>query len=727
MPSNFKKPKILPAGPTQSQMLAYAAASGQSESEELLPIHHYLWLIRRAWWKIALAVITSTVLVTVFCFVVTPIYQSTARITVDNKTPSTLLGQGGQPQDSADVEEFLNTEMDLIASDAVLRPVAEQYHLLPRDKNGRELVPDGPVTLKNLSITHPANSLLLNISYRSADAHQAANVANAVAHAYIDHVYENRVSSSTSLSGVMEKQLDDLKLNMNKSAGALAAYQRQLGVVDPAAQTSMLAARVLQLNQDYTEAQNDRIRKQAAYNAMKSGDLAALEISTQADQLGKLQQQLQDEQQKVAEMRTHYGVNNPAMRAEDNQLAEMTRQYAAMRQDIGKRISTDYAQAANHEAMLRDALAQAKAQSDHLSADSVQYQQLQRDADANKTLYNELYQKIKEASIDSSFDNSTIRIADEARPQSKPIFPKKSIFIAMGFFLSLVFSTITVLLADLLDKSVRDPEQARRQLNLEVLGVLPDVIEFKPAGRQLLLQNGTPQAAGGHGPIDWARSHGAYTEAIRTMRSLVLMERTREPLRSLLVTSAVAGEGKSTCTAHMAIAHAMQGRKTLLIDADLRRPSQHSHFALKNTQGLADVVLGGRSLAEVAQPAPGVGTLDVVTSGPISYKAAHLLGSRIPDLLEEAGKHYDLIVIDSPPMLGLAEPIQIACAADGVILITRAGETNQQVVAGALSTLQRLDVNVLGLVLNKVRREMSMTYRHYGVYGRYDEPVLNAS
>ncbi len=726
MPSVYNKPKILPAE-NRSQLLTYTTP-GQGEAEELLPMQHYLWLLRRAWWKIALAVTLATALTALGCFLVTPVYEATTRIAVDNKVPTTVLGQDSGGQSTNDVEEFLTTEMDLIQSDAVLRPVAEQFHLLPVTKRNKG-VAEGAVSLPGLTLTHPANSLLLRITYRSKSPQQAADVANAVAQSYIDQLYDMRVRSSMKVSGFMEKQLDDLKQHMNQSAEALAAYERQLGVVDPEQQTSVLAARVLQLNSDYTEAENDRIRKESAYRAVQSGNPAAIDINAQAEQLTKLKQQLEDAQQKMATLKTTYGVNNMNYKLGANELAEVTREYTAARADISKRIQTDYTQSVSHEAMLRDALAQAKAQADQLNASSTEYQQLKRDAEANKTLYNELFQKIKEAGINSTFQNSTIRIADEARPQSSPVFPKKTIFIALGFFMSTVLSVATVLLRDMMDKSVRDPEQARRMLNIEVLGVLPDVHQLKPAGRQLLLERGAGTLrTGGKQPIDWSRSQDAYTEAIRTMRSLVLLERSREPLRSLLVTSALAGEGKSTCTAHLAIAHALQGRKTLLIDADLRRPSQHNHFALRNTDGLAEVILDGRSIHDVRKEIPGLDNLHVVTAGHLFGKASHLVGTRMPGLLGEATGDYDLVVIDAPPMLGLAEPIQIACAADGVILITQAGETNGEAVAAALGTLNRLDVNVLGLVLNKVRREMSSTYQHYGVYAQYnDETALSAS
>ncbi len=735
MPSSQdNKPKILPA-PRRREIAPYTPAPQPlPETEDLLPMHHYVWLIRRSWRGIGAAVLSATALTALGCFLVKPVFESTARIMVDTKLPSSVLSADSSSQSQTEVEEFITTELDLIQSDSVLRPVAEQYHLLPAVKQrGTRTGAGGPVTLKSLSVSHPVNSLLIKISYRSHNPQQAADVANAVARSYIEQNYATRAKSSLSAGRFMEAQLDDLKSNMSRSTEALAAYERQLGVIDPERQTNVLAARVLQLNQEYTDAENERIRKQTAYRAVEDGNPAAVEVSTQSVDLAKLRQQLEEAQQRMALLKTTYGPAYPEYKKGANELAEITRQYEDARADIGKRIQTEYNQASSHEALLRGALAQAKAESDRLNQTSVEYSQLKRDAEANKTLYDELFRKIKEAGINAGFQSSAVRLAVEAEPAVSPVFPKKGLFTALGFVFSLIFSIAAVIIADMLDKSVRDPEQARRSLQIEVLGVLPDVESLKPAAKQLLLESGEQfLGRSTRGPVvDWGRSQGAYTEAIRTMRSLVLLERTREPLRSLLVTSALAGEGKSTCTAHLAIAHALQGRKTLLIDADLRRPSQHGHFALNNTEGLADVILEGRSLHDVRQPVAGIDNLHIVTAGPAFAKAAHLVGNRMPGLLADAVRDYDLVVIDAPPMLGLAEPIQIACAADATILITQAGRTGQEAVSAALGTLHRLDVNVLGLVLNKVRREMSHTYEHYGVYEQYDgqnsERALSAS
>jgi succinoglycan biosynthesis transport protein ExoP len=234
-PIQYNKPKILPSG--NAPMLTYTSAPAHhAEAEELLSMHHYLWLLRRAWMKIAIAVFACTALTIVGCYLITPVFEGTTLITVDNKVPSSVLGTEANAESTSDVEQFLNTEMDLIQSDEVLRPVAEKFHLLPDAKNGATTLPSGPVSLKNLSVTHPANSLLLKITYQSKNPQLAANVANAVAHSYIDQVYETRVRSSMDVSGFMEKQLDDLKLAMNQSASALAAYERQLGAHSAAEQ-----------------------------------------------------------------------------------------------------------------------------------------------------------------------------------------------------------------------------------------------------------------------------------------------------------------------------------------------------------------------------------------------------------------------------------------------------------------------------------------------------------
>jgi capsular exopolysaccharide synthesis family protein len=186
-----------------------------------------------------------------------------------------------------------------------------------------------------------------------------------------------------------------------------------------------------------------------------------------------------------------------------------------------------------------------------------------------------------------------------------------------------------------------------------------------------------------------------------------------------MITSATPSEGKTTTAVHLAIAHAQQKHKTLLIDCDLRRPGVHTKLGINPETGLAAVLQNGMQWREKLVKLVELEDLDILPTGYSSRRAADLIGRRLPEILEDAARDYDLIVVDSPPVLGFPEPLQMAAAVDGVVMVAKAGETNRKTVGSALSTLQRVRANVVGLVLNSVTSTMSDSYRYYGYYGKY--------
>ena len=452
-----------------------------SVPEHVVGIGFYFWLLRNSWWKIALAVTVVTGLSVFLCYTLKPIYESTARIAIDLKTPSTVVGDAGAGTSGSEADQYFNTELQVIQSDTVLRSVANRFGLSQRSTS--EVVPSGmraddaPVRLKNLTVTHLPNTFLINITYRSPDTMKAAAVANAVAESYITNGREMRAHASLDESAFMEKQIGALKQNMDRSVSALAFYEKQLGVINPEEKTSILTARLVQLNSEYTDSQNERVRKQVAYKALESGSTAAIEISPQATALERMQDNVNAAQQKMETVKITYGSSNAEYKRALSELNELTRQLTAARTQVGKRIEAEYNEAEKREQLLHVSLLQAKAQSDALNATSVRYEELKREAEANKNLYAELYRKVKEAGINGAFQSNAIRILDPARPQLHPVFPNKPILIGLAFLFSLVFSIVGVLLAELTDKSLRDPEQTQRALGLDVLGVLPKVIK----------------------------------------------------------------------------------------------------------------------------------------------------------------------------------------------------------------------------------------------------------
>ena len=687
-----------------------------------LRLSHYLWVLRRHKWKLLAFVVFCVVSTLIVSARLTPIYEAVASIDIDRQAPAAIIGQDSARTPSLDADQFLATQIKTIQSDSVLRPVVQRYHLPVQDDGafsgptnpGR--VQDAPVKLNSLKVTRPPNTYLLFISYRSPDPVLAAKVANSIAESYILHTYNIRFAASAGLSTFMEKQLEELKAQMERSSAKLAAFERDLSVINPDEKTSILSARLLQLNTEFTNAQGERVRKQAAHDSVKNGSLEAAQASSQGEQLRRLADRLDEAREKFAVVKTQYGSNHPEYKKAFSQVSELESQFAKLKSNITQRVSLEYQEAANRETMLRQAVADVKAEFDRLNARSFEYKAVKQEADADKGLYNELVRKIKEAGINSSFQNSSIRLSDPARPPLRPVFPDLRMNGLLAFLFSMLLGMGAAVFADHLDNSIRDPEQVERDLKTNVLGSLPIVRSWHDK-LPLVARSGDGKAL-----VRSERHTGqisAFEEAVRTLRDSILLSDLGRRPRSLLITSATPREGKSTTAVHLAVAHSSQGRKTLLIDADLRRPGIHDRFSLTNEQGLSTVAAGNAEWRETLQKPETLPDLHILTAGPASRRAADRLGTVLEKLLADAEAEYDLVIVDSPPLLGFAEPLQIASVVDGVVVIALAGHTNRNAVGSVISSLKRLKANVIGVALNEVREDMNDRYYYYGYSGKY--------
>jgi capsular exopolysaccharide synthesis family protein len=362
--------------------------------------------------------------------------------------------------------------------------------------------------------------------------------------------------------------------------------------------------------------------------------------------------------------------------------------------------------------MLKQAVGETKAEFDRLNARSYESQALKSEAVADKKLYEELIRKIKEAGINAGFQNSSIRIADSGRPAYKPVFPNMKLNLLLAVLFSTILSVGGAVIADMLNNTVREPEEVARTMKTEVVGSLPVVKTWKGG-----LLATTPNGTGGVLLLPEKGTEPSLTgfdEAIRTLRNSILLADFDRRLRSVMITSASPSEGKSTIAANLAAAHAQQGHRTLLIDADLRRPSVHRKFNLPSGAGLSNVLNGETPWRDARVCSPTVNQLDVLLAGPPSRHAADLIGEGLSEILEDAGKEYDLIIVDSPPVLGFPEPLQMATAVDGVLVVALAGQTHRKALGSTVATLARLRANIIGVVLNSLQADTGNGYySHY--------------
>ena len=702
-----------------------------------VPLSHYLWILRRHGWKMLGFVVLVVLCTLVVSLRLTPIYESTATIDIDRRMPTGVLGEDSTQMVNNDADQFLATQVKLIQSDSVLRPVVDKYKLREVEPDALEEAVDtsdtsreAPVELKPLRVTRPPNTYILQISYRSQHRQLAADVANAIAQSYLAHSYAIRYKATASLSEFMERQLEELKAKMEKSSAALVQFERELNLINPEEKTSILTARLLELNSEYTKAQADRVRKEAAYNSVESGSLAAAQASNQGEALKKLAEDLGEAQQKFAEGKTTFGANHPEYKKLQSRVTELEAQLDAARKNVGRRSQVEYYEAVDRESQLENAVKETKAEYDRLNARSFEYQTLKGGAEGDKKLYEELVRRIREAGINASFQNSSIRVADPARPGLRPVFPKMWLNVLLAFLFATFLSVGAAVLNDVLDTTVRDPDQVARLMNADVIGSLPAVKNWR---RHLSPIQGVHVTNGihvngngnGNGVIALARASEGdqalsnYEEAIRTLRNSILLTDFDRRLRSVLLTSASPSEGKSTVAAHLAATHASQHKRTLLIDGDLRRPSVHRLYQVPNSVGLSNVLLQQISWRDAVIRIDDPTGLDVLPAGPPTRRASDLIGMGLAELVEEATREYDLVVLDAPPLLGFAEPLQMATAVDGVIVVARAGDTSRKALNTVITTLTRLRANLVGVVLNEVHREVSAGYYYY--YGHYSK------
>jgi uncharacterized protein involved in exopolysaccharide biosynthesis len=386
-----------------------------------VPLPHYLWILRRHILKIASFVMAAVICAYVVSKRITPIYESSVTINIDRQTPIGVVGQDATRAMGNDSDQFLLTQVKLIESDSVIRPVMQQFHLMLPEREGQTA--ETPVVLPGLKVTRLPSTYLLLASYRSPDPNLSAAVANAIANSYRDYTNEIRYRATANLSAFMEKHMEELKAKTERSGAALSKFEQDLGMIDPEQKSGMISARLLQLNTDYGAAEGDRVAKESVWRSIQSGTLESLQVTTQGGALQAASDRVIDAKQKLADLHTHLGPKHPDYIKAALQFSELEKQFETVRLNVARRVEEEYRQTLAREEMLKKEFLTAKAEFDLLNSRSFQYTALKREADTDRGLYEELVRKIKEAGINAGFQNNTINISDPARPGAKPVYP----------------------------------------------------------------------------------------------------------------------------------------------------------------------------------------------------------------------------------------------------------------------------------------------------------------
>lgn len=555
-------------------------------------------------------------------------------------------------------------------------------------------------------------SQLAKISFEAADPRLAARVANAAAQMYVENDLEARYRMTQQASSWLQGRLSSVKKRLDESERALQDYREKEGIVDVKSLAQSGAGR--QIEDTMTRLAEARMKRAEIENiyrqikaAPKGADLSSIPAILRNPLVSDAKRQEGLAERKLSELAQRYASEHPKYQQAEGDLMA-AKDFTHRQVDIVvDSIVRDYELARGTEQALEGVLGAAKGTVQSLNRKEFELSVLEREVQANRQMYDMFLQRAKETSISGDLQSPVARIVDPAVVSNVPVKPKKTQIVMIALVLGLLFAAVVSLLLDRLDNTLKTTEDVEGKLKQPLLTTLPmlsaEEVERTSTARIFLDQ---PKSL--------------YAEAIRTARTGVLLSAIDLPRRTLLVTSSLPGEGKTTFSINLAIAHA-HTKKTLLIDADMRRPTVCKGLGLPvGTKGLSSLVSGAAPLSECVQKIEG-STLMVMPSGPIPPNPLELLLShRFEETLQKLSEVFDVIVIDSPPVELVSDALVISAKATGVVYVTRAHKTPHQLARKGMQRIRRAGGQILGVVLNSLDFEKAEKYYgEYSGYGKY--------
>jgi capsular exopolysaccharide synthesis family protein len=571
-----------------------------------------------------------------------------------------------------------------------------------------------------LKVSVMRNTDLVDVSFRSTDPKLAARVTNTLAEFYIEKNYRVRYETAMQATKGLSTQMDELQDKVQKSNDALAAFQNANGIVDLDDRQNTTTQTLEDLTRQANAAKGERIQLETDVRTMETAGVDALSQVRSNALIQELTRMLADVSAHLAESQVVYGDKNPNVRKYRNQLNELQDRLREERNRIAGSVRASYNSALARERLLNASIESMNGKIHEMNKTVVQNNSLKKQLQVNEDLYNNLFTKLKEAGIAAGLRSSTIRIIDRGRVPDRPVKPQVLVNFGIGFLLALILALGIPLVRELMTNRVHAPEDIRVLTGISPIGVVPLIA----AGGKIARVSGSRlgllrRRRNARTVIYNPSSMGA--ESIRNLWTSMKFSRRKAAPRLILVTSSMAGEGKTTVASRLALVLA-ETRRTCLLDADLRNPSIARSFGLKAHQGLGEVLAGQTSLESVMVQIPEAKNLTVIAGARSMSYAGELISSEsMRQVVGRLAGNFDCVVIDSPPVLPFADARTLSQLVDGVLIVGRSGVTGSEDLNEALEVLERVHASLLGVILNGVGPTSSYYRRHKRYYGYAEE------
>ena len=700
-------------------------------------LYDYLLILRKHQWLILSFLLAVVTIVSIATFRMQSVYVASARIEIDRENANILPFQSMDSYDyMLDLDNYIETQSKILTSETLALQTIRSTGLSARPEfssggpsealttgslENQKRPPELGAFLGSLGVKRVPNSRLLDISFESTDPVFSARVVNEHIKNFQEQNIRSRYKETTHATTWLRDELDELKVKVQESEDKRIAYERKNQIWTLDDKQNITTQRLADINKSLSDAQEDRMKKEALYQFAKAGDISDVPQLRDDQVLQGLTAKRQAVAEELNDAMSQYGPNFPKVQRLQAQLKDFDQLIQKENVNTLTRIETDYREARQREILLTEALDKQKVEANEMAERLVEYNILKREAEANKALYDGLMTKLKEVGISAALQSSNIRVVDPAMIPAYPSRPAKARNIALAFLVGLVCGIGLALLREYLDNTVRTPDDIETLARLPSLAVVPrfSIANGNGSRRRLL----PSIAANGHEKrIELVAQHlpkSQMSEAFRALRTSLLLSQPAHPPQVILVTSALPREGKTTAAANLAVTLAQLGDRTVLLDADLRKPGvgRLLNLGTNGYAGLSSYLAGVSTLDLVTVPHPAIPNLAAIPTGPLPPNPADLLSSqRLTDAIAELRTKYKFIVIDSPPIMAATDAVILSVQADGVLLVVRSGETPKEAFTRTRDLLKSVKCHMLGVVLNAVDSGTPDYYYSYRYY-----------
>jgi len=679
-------------------------------------------VVERMWFGLAVAV--AVVLFTAFRLMqAVPYYRSTAVLMVEATQPRLLNYQDVVVSNIRNLEYF-NTVVNTLHSRQMMEKALAQSGLAENKDFYPEiqgLAGKAASALSLVSITAVDKTRLINIAAEHPKPEIASELANAMARAYIQQDLDKRMTASMQAVEWLRERSVEYREKLEQGMLALQKYREDAQSVSLEEDQNIVIAKLKSLNAALSAAQAERIDAQSQWETVEARIAEQVPLHMivpllNDPVLSETQARLRAQQQQVIRLRERYKGEHPDLQEALQQEQRLQDEFQDAFNVSVYAVLSRYETMRTREENLRKALQEQEKEAFLLARELVRYNDLKRNVEADQDIYESVITRMKEASISGTLPTEMIRLVEEARPAGSPYRPRRARTLVRGALLGVAAGIMVVFLLYYTDHRFRRNEEVERALGVPVLASLPFI---------------TGKSVQERGMVSHRLPSGEVAESFRTLRAIMRISPSIQKAKVILITSSQPSEGKSLVSTNLAISFSQDNKRTLLMGADLRRPTFSKIFAEQTfDKGLADVLEGSVSWHDALQAAcvPG---LDVLAAGTTSSRPAALLGSQaFGDLIEDLKNVYDQIVIDAPPVLGVSDTLALLHHTDGVLFVVRYRITHSIGAVMAMKRIKESGVSCLGVLMNGVALNSMANYyyRRYGGYAYHQgNPVSAAS